>query len=332
MPNIILKNREGEDVVYENVLAVQLYTDDGGTQRFTTGGGDFAISYMNDDGTEMLYSRPIMYGDSAGDVISLGLMEKPTKVTTEMEEHTFLGWAATIGGTVETAMFENVTQDLTVYAVFKTVTLVGKGTCGDAAMWRLNSEGVLTVFGEGAMHNYTFNNKAPWNDYIKDIKSVIIDDGVTSIGSYAFYNCTALTSITISDNVTSIGVCAFQYCSALISVSIPDGVTSISGYAFYGCTVLLSVNIPDSVTSIGNYAFQLCKALASVTIPAGVISIGINAFSYCPLTYAKFQAISGWWVNTEATATSGTLVAVTDTSTAATYLAKTYKEYYWHRS
>ena len=113
------------------------------------------------------------------------------------------------------------------------------------------------------------------------VKDLIIPDGVTSIGDYAFYNCTSLTSITIPDSVTSIGDSAFSYCTSLTSVAISNGVTSISDELFYYCTSLTSVTIGNSVTSIGNGAFRNCTSLTSITIPDSVTSIGDYAFYGC---------------------------------------------------
>ena len=105
-----------------------------------------------------------------------------------------------------------------------------------------------------------------------------IPDGVTSIGSGAFYNCTSLASVKIPDSVTSIGKYAFSECTGLTSVKIPDGVTSIEDALFSECTSLTSVKIPDSVTSIGEYAFAYCSGLTSVTIPRSVTKIEGGAF------------------------------------------------------
>ena len=113
------------------------------------------------------------------------------------------------------------------------------------------------------------------------LTSVDIPDGVTSIGNSAFSLCSDLTSVVIPDSVTSIGNDAFSWCSDLTSVVIPDSVTSIGNGAFSSCYSLTSITIPDSVTSIGNYAFSYCTDLTSVTIPGSVTSIGDSAFRDC---------------------------------------------------
>ena len=104
---------------------------------------------------------------------------------------------------------------------------------------------------------------------------------VTSIGEWAFDNCTGLTNIYIPNSVTSIGKGAFYLCSGLTSVTIPDSVTSIGEGAFWGCTSLTNITIPNSVTSIGDGAFADCSGLASIDIPNSVTTIGDNAFDCC---------------------------------------------------
>ena len=113
------------------------------------------------------------------------------------------------------------------------------------------------------------------------LTSITIPNSVTSIGYYAFYNCTSLTSVTIPDSVTSIGYETFFNCTSLTSITIPDSVTSIGGSAFYGCTSLTSITIPDSVTSIGRSTFEFCRNLTSVAISDSVKNIGISAFEFC---------------------------------------------------
>ena len=113
------------------------------------------------------------------------------------------------------------------------------------------------------------------------LTSVVIPNGVTSIGDSAFFNCSSLASVVIPEGVTSIGVWAFKDCSSLTSVVIPNGVTSIGDSAFFNCSSLASVVIPEGVTSIGDSAFAGCSSLTSIVIPESVTSIGDWAFNCC---------------------------------------------------
>ena len=156
------------------------------------------------------------------------------------------------------------------------------GTCGPHLRWHFTDNGVLTISGKGKMYDYSFYNRAPWGKYnIKRIiKRIIIGDGITTIGSRAFYTCSALISVTIPNSVTKIGDRAFEGCSALTSVTIPNSVTTIGEGAFVDCR-LTSVTIPNSVTKIGDRAFEGCSALTSVTIPNSVTKISDLAFARC---------------------------------------------------
>ena len=129
--------------------------------------------------------------------------------------------------------------------------------------WTLSDDGTLTISGTdmpdyGYIGRYypTSDNTAPWYSQRDNIKKIVIKDRVTSIGSYAFRDCSSLTSITIPESVTSIGNQAFYWCSGLTSITIPNSVTSIGEYAFYGCSGLTSITIPNSVTSIEAFAFR----------------------------------------------------------------------------
>ena len=153
------------------------------------------------------------------------------------------------------------------------------GSCGDDVAWAFDADtGTLTISGTGYMyHLFT----SPWEQYKSQITTVVINEGVTSIGGYAFSYCSSLTSINIPDSVTSIGDSAFRGCSGLTSITIPEGVTLVDRDAFNGCSGLTSIIIPEGVTSIGYYAFFECRGLESITIPSSVTSIGQMAFYGC---------------------------------------------------
>ena len=193
--------------------------------------------------------------------------------------------------------------------------IVDSGTCGAEGdgsnlTWTLDSDGVLTISGSGDMHGYDYGSSgAPWDD--SRVKSAVIAEGVTSIGSHAFFDCTSLTSVTIPDSVTSIGDNAFGSCESLTSVTIPGSVTSIGGKAFFGCTSLTSVTIPDSVTSIGADAFYDCTSLTSVTIPGSVTSIGVSAFAFCKSLTSVTIPNSVTSINYEAFRSCESLTSVT---------------------
>ena len=116
----------------------------------------------------------------------------------------------------------------------------GKGSCGDNVSWVLPLDGTLTISGTGAMEDYDIDN-APWYSFRSQVKSVVIEDGVTRIGISAFKNCDALTDVTIPNGVSSIGEYAFSDCSSLTSVTIPGSVTKIGGSVFYDCDALTDI-------------------------------------------------------------------------------------------
>ena len=123
---------------------------------------------------------------------------------------------------------------------------------------------------DGVLRKYTGTNS-----------DVVIPDGVTSIGSWAFRGCKNLRSIVIPDSVTELGYGAFSGCESLTTITIPDGVTSIGDGAFECCKNLQSITIPDSLKGIGGRMFYDCRDLQSITIPLLCVSIGWSAFSGC---------------------------------------------------
>ena len=164
---------------------------------------------------------------------------------------------------------------------FSAYAAIIEGTCGDNLTWTLNTkDSTLTISGTGEMNNYN-SSSVPWSDYKSYIKYVTLLDGLTSIGKYAFWDCSGLTSVTIPNSVTSIGGGAFDSCESLTSITIPNSVTSIGEWVFGYCSGLTSVTIGSGVTSIGNSAFRSCRGLTSITIPNSVTSIGSGAFYEC---------------------------------------------------
>lgn len=188
--------------------------------------------------------------------------------------------------------------------------------------WVLYDSGILRISGYGVMEDFDEEMLPAWHDYSSQITQVTIGDQITSIGSYAFYDCTSLTGVTIPDSVTHIGRYAFYGCTSLTGLTIPDSVTHIDRAAFCDCTSLTSVIIPDSVISLGDYAFcgctsltditiscalttlpsavfDSCTSLTSVIIPVGIDTIESDAFCYCrsltsviiPDTVRKIK----WW-------------------------------------
>ena len=170
------------------------------------------------------------------------------------------------------------------------------GTCDDSLTWVLDTNTyTLTISGTGDMTDFD-KKGTPWYSYVNDIKTVVVEDGVTSIGKAAFYNCAAVTDITLSDSVTSIGDNAFYNCTNLINITIPDSVTSIGAYAFVDCTKITSITIPNGVTSIGDNTFNGCASLKSITIPNSVTNIGSYAFNMCESLNTVYYGgnESGW--------------------------------------
>ena len=142
-------------------------------------------------------------------------------------------------------------------------TIIDQGTCGANLTWVLTSDSVLTISGSGAMTNYATNDM-PWYNHKNKIKSVIIDDEVTTIGNYAFYTFSEMESVEIGNSVTKIGQIAFCVCTGLTSVNIPNSVKTIEMAAFQDCSGLTSVIIGSSVATVNAYTFNGCGALTSI--------------------------------------------------------------------
>lgn len=151
--------------------------------------------------------------------------------------------------------------------------VIDSGTCGDLITWILTDSGTLTISGVGDI------TSCPWNS--KDIKTVIISNGITSICDGAFSGCESLTSINIPEGITKINKRAFYGCTSLKSVTIPKSAEYILNEAFAQCLSLTSLTISKGVRDIGYQAFLYCHSLTSITIPNSVRNIDNDAFRGC---------------------------------------------------
>ena len=186
--------------------------------------------------------------------------------------------------------------------------------CGENLVWSLDHEGLLTISGTGEMDSF-IEDKPPWGKL--NIRKVIIEPGVTSIGALAFEACLRLKSVEIPDTVTAIGDYAFERCNALKSISLPDNIRELGANPFSACRSLKEISlppdhpvfifrdglliskpdrrlicraggyetaecvVPEGIEAVGDYAFSGCVSLEAVIIPEGVTSLGRRAFFDC---------------------------------------------------
>ena len=199
---------------------------------------------------------------------------------------------------------EGETKGVEEYSANNQTENVYSGTCGEDVVWTLDQEGVLIISGSGEMTDYKSSVTAPWYEYFENIKEVIVQDGVKSVGAYAFSNCSNITDITISQTVQKLGKYAFncckslknislpkevtyfdstymfRVCSSLETVILPEGVSELGG-TFVGCTNLKNVQMPDTVEYISIGAFTSCKSLETLTLSKGLKELGEYIFENC---------------------------------------------------
>lgn len=147
---------------------------------------------------------------------------------------------------------------------------------GTSISWNYNSSTHTLTFSGTGPASYT--GTAPWNSYKSEIRNVIFEDGITSIGPNFFNDYKQIESVTMTNSVTKIESYAFRDCVALASVSLSDNITEIEKFAFQTCC-MSTITLPSKLTTIGNAAFQFCSHLTDLVIPNGVTSIGDYAFS-----------------------------------------------------
>lgn len=157
---------------------------------------------------------------------------------------------------------------------------ITSGSCGTGLEWSF-SGGVLTITGSGAMTNFPGSTMAPWYPIRAEILRVVLPEGLSSIGSLAFYDCENIVSVVIPNSVKTIGSYAFAECSGIEMLSLGSGVTSIGEAAFSDCYNIKSLRLPSSLNSIGLKAFYRCESITTVTVPQSVTSLGMSVFGYC---------------------------------------------------
>lgn len=206
----------------------------------------------------------------------------------------------------------NYYGDNVIYKSFAIVkgpaAIIDQGVCGKKLTWTIDSDNTLTINGDGPMDNYSAldsdkdNDLRPWNTY--NIKKIVIAEGVTTIGDYAFMSeeqlmkveipesvasigdesfskCYSLENISLPYSLKAIGKSAFKECRSLKSIKIPKNVTNINASAFSYCLKLTRVTLSDNLTNINQGTFEHCNKISEITIPNKVKSIGSSAFDGC---------------------------------------------------
>ena len=162
-----------------------------------------------------------------------------------------------------------------------TVTVNAAGTCGEHLEWTLSPDGNLVITGTGEMEDYTRSNEVPWYEYRENIFSVSLSFGVSSISSFAFYDCSSLAAVQIPDSVTEIGASSFYQCTSLKEVILPAELAIIDVGVFSGCSSLEYIELPKKVETIGTYAFRDCASLKNLVLSENLMGIGYAAFANC---------------------------------------------------
>ena len=166
-------------------------------------------------------------------------------------------------------------------------TIVVEGTEAPLS-WTLTKAGTLTISGSGAMPDFSAEALPSWMAHNDSISTIVIEEGVTSIGAYAFYQSKAL-GVYIPDGVESIGESAFNG-AKIVGVTIPGSVQTIGNNAFFECPNLASATVSEGVGTIGDNAFRGCTSLQYIDFPSTITSVGSGAFMDCTkMTRVRFM-------------------------------------------
>ena len=144
---------------------------------------------------------------------------------------------------------------------------ISESSNDDVKAW-LSEDGTLTIYGTGNMKDWNAGNNSKWHNltYISNIKKIIIEEGITKIGDWAFFYCESVTEIRIPESINSIGNRAFENCNSLTQITIPNNVTSIGNSIFNGCKSLEKIKIQKGVTGINDKTFIGCSNLTEIEV------------------------------------------------------------------
>lgn len=163
-------------------------------------------------------------------------------------------------------------------------TIIKSGECGENVTWELNSEGVLTIRGKGEMYDYRWVNyvpDTPWYEYKNDIKKIVVEEGIVSIGNSSFFKLDKVEDIKLSDDVIAVGTWVFYGCNKITMVDLPDKLQYIGDNCFENCDNLKTIKIPERVEKIGYGAFAYCDSLYEVILPSKIEYLPKSLFYEC---------------------------------------------------
>lgn len=198
----------------------------------------------------------------------------------------------------ETYIFQMPEEDVTVTAKFTAM-----GECGGDNLWEYDHEtGMLTISGNSVMSGYNSGWLSPWSTFFGEMTEVVVEEGVQTIGTYAFDEAGLIRTVKLPKTISLIGMQAFHACRSLEEIVIPEGVTRLQANAFLNCSALKRVTIPDSVSLIGDWAFWGCTAMEDIYLypaPDKLNWVNTDQFSFkenkatichvCPDMLSEYQ-------------------------------------------
>lgn len=245
--------------------------------------------------------KPV-YGNSLqADVIFTPQNSIEEITTWELSDESILQTGAAGGPVRNWYILENgeVTVTVTSESGLTASSTVVVGTCGKYLCWMIDEEGTLTINGSGAMDAIGFDSVTgqylpPWKDWQDQIKSVVIESGVTDVADQAFGSCKNLETIVIPETVKKLGDFAILYCPSLKEIQVDDGnqyYCTVEGVLYSkdmatlikypACRPGTEYTVPDTVTKLMHVSFDSASKLVSITLPDNIIALGTDTFADC---------------------------------------------------